>query len=403
MTKLFYSKWKKRMPILFLILLSGWLNSVNASCNTICINGNCTTNCSSSGFYSGLNCKITCRNNNCTKNCSSNNPTVGSVSIVGSGNLQTKQYNFSGFTQINAENRFDITITKAHSHHVEITADDNVFEHLNVHQKGGILYLTTENGSFSNITLQATIMMPSLEKIDLSGSSECTFSGFTSNRLELDLSGSTELKGTSNTANLVRVDMSGSSKLSLNQMNSNRLELDLSGSTLLIGTSGTTSQLTVDMSGSSELNLEKMSSSEAHLAMSGASEATITLDGTGVLTGKLSGASTLNYCGTPTQNKVTTSNQSTVVKKCSYSRTLAKAGDVIGTDFTAPDNRIDIYDFSIFMLYIRDKLIPRVDYNRDGIVDAADNDAKFLETHFDLNNDGKVDINDAKVFQAHFN
>jgi hypothetical protein len=294
----------------------------------------------------------------CTNSCDSSGE-----QIVGSGNLQTKSYDFRDFTQINGENTFDITMTKDHSHRVEITADDNMFEHLNIHQKGGILYLTTENGSFSNMTLQATITMPSLEKIDLSGSSNGTFSGFSSNRLQLDLSGSSELIGTSNTAN----------------------------------------HLIVDLSGASELDLEEMSSSEAEMTMSGASEASITLDGTGVLSGNLSGSSTLNYCGTPTQNTVTTNRQSTVINKCTHSHTPAKPGDVIGTHFTAPDNRIDIYDFSIFMLYLRDKLIPRVDYNRDGVVDAADNDVNFLETYFDLNNDGKVDISDVKVIQAHFN
>jgi len=358
MTELFCSQWKKLMPILVLIL-NGWLNSVNAfsiqnisNCNLICINGNCTTNCSSSGS----NCNITCNNGNCTNSCDSSGE-----QIVGSGNLQIKFYDFSGFTQINGKNTFDITITKDHSHRIEITADDNMFEHLNIHQKGGILYLTTENGSFSNLTLQATITMPSLEKINLSGSSNGTFSGFTSNRLQLNMSGSSEL----------------------------------------IGNSGTASLMIVNMSGSSELDLEEMISSEADMRMSGASEASITLDGTGVLSGNLSGSSTLNYCGTPTQNTVTTNNQSTVINKCTHSPHIsAKVGDVIGTNFTAPDNRIDIYDFSIFMLYLRDKLIPRVDYNRDGVVNAADNDANFLETHFDLNNDGKVELNDVKVIQA---
>jgi hypothetical protein len=79
-----------------------------------------------------------------------------------------------------------------------------------------------------------------------------------------------------------------------------------------------------------------------------------------------------------------------------------KAGDVIGVGFAPPDNRIGIYDFSIFRLYLWDGLIPRVDYNLDGVVNEADTETNFLNTHFDLNNDGVVNLDDADPIQANF-
>lgn len=79
-----------------------------------------------------------------------------------------------------------------------------------------------------------------------------------------------------------------------------------------------------------------------------------------------------------------------------------KGGDVIGAGPTPPDNHVNSYDFGAFKLYLLNQPIPILDYNLDGIVDAADSEANFLEAFFDLNNNGNVSADDVKVIQANF-
>jgi len=190
---------------------------------------------------------------------------------VGSGKLQSKSYNLQGFSQVVGQNTFDINITQGTFYQIKITADKNVFQHLNIHQNGKALYLSTENNTIlTNVTLQAAITMPSLTKIKLSGISQCVFSGFSSNRLKLVMSGTSQLTGES----------------------------------------GRINNLSLKLSGSSDLNLKEITSSNAKVRLKGASHAIISMNG--VLTGRLSGASTLYCYGTPTNNRITTSGASEI-------------------------------------------------------------------------------------------
>ena len=54
------------------------------------------------------------------------------VKIEGSGNLIDKTFEFSDFTGIKVENGIQVDLAKSSSFNVEITADDNVMEYIEV-------------------------------------------------------------------------------------------------------------------------------------------------------------------------------------------------------------------------------------------------------------------------------
>ena len=54
------------------------------------------------------------------------------TAITGSGNLETKSKDFSGFTKIEANNGFEVIVSKSSTYSVEITADDNVHKYIDV-------------------------------------------------------------------------------------------------------------------------------------------------------------------------------------------------------------------------------------------------------------------------------
>ncbi|KHD07046.1 hypothetical protein PN36_24575 [Candidatus Thiomargarita nelsonii] len=251
--------------LLFALLLGCLPLAWGENCATVCINGTCTSSCGSGSqtiVASSAGCGATCVNDSCTSSC---------ASVVGSGKLQSKSYDLQGFSQVVGQNAFDISITQGTVYQVKVTADKNVFQHLNVHQNGRVLYLSTEkNTILTNVTLQAAIIMPSLTKIKLSGISECVFSGFSSNRLKVVMSGTSHLTGES----------------------------------------GTVNNLSVKLSGSSDLNLKEITSYNAKVRLGGASHAIISVNG--ALTGRLSGASTLDCYGTPINNTITTSGASEI-------------------------------------------------------------------------------------------
>jgi hypothetical protein len=72
-------------------------------------------------------------------------------------------------------------------------------------------------------------------------------------------------------------------------------------------------------------------------------------------------------------------------------------GDVIGAgppDMKSANNRIDVYDFWALQAFEKEYPIPPLDYNLDGIFDEkVDLYPPFLNTLFDVDNDGFVNIN----------
>ena len=89
----------------------------------------------------------------------------GEVTVTGSGNLTTKTFNFSNFNKVEAASGFQVELTKSSTFSVEITADDNVLEYIEVDKSGDTLRIKPKgNRIYRSVTLRAKITMPDLYK-----------------------------------------------------------------------------------------------------------------------------------------------------------------------------------------------------------------------------------------------
>lgn len=191
--------------------------------------------------------------------------------IVGSGTLDTENKAFTDFTIVEAGWGFGLEINQSDSYSINITADDNMFDYIEVSQTGDTLTIGLKWGySYQDVTLRAEITMPDLYELKFSGGTHGTAEGFTSSH-DFALS------------------LSGGSTISLE---------------------GAASDLTISASGGSQLLLSDFHVNDATVNLSGGSSATINLDGR--LDGDLSGGSHLKYVGNPIEVDVNTSGGSTV-------------------------------------------------------------------------------------------
>ena len=218
---------------------------------------------------------------------------VGCDELVGSGNLETKEYSFSDFTNVEIGGAYEFDITQSDSYSISITADDNVMEHVRVTKSGDTLKIDLGSvGPIISITLEATVTMPRLYDLEVSGASKGTISGFESNEdLNIDVSGASKVNGDI-TAGNTKFDVSGASTLELE---------------------GTARDMEADVSGASHLYLEDFSVIDADVTMSGASSGTVNVNE--ILDVDLSGASKLKYVGTPRMGDINTSGASSLEKK----------------------------------------------------------------------------------------
>jgi hypothetical protein len=201
-------------------------------------------------------------------------PIVGiSGPIAGSGNVQTQQKALSDFTAVDVGSGFNVKITQASTYSVSITADDNVFQYIEVNKAGSTLTINLKPAlGYQATTLKAEISMPDLTEVQFSGGVVGTVSGF-------------------NMPHNFNVDLSGGSRLTM---------------------SGQAVDLAAQCSGGSNLQLSDLKVTNANVDLSGGSQGTINLNGT--LDANLSGGSHLYYVGNPTLGNINISGGSTISK-----------------------------------------------------------------------------------------
>lgn len=185
-----------------------------------------------------------------------------------SGERTANSYDYADFDEVDIEGQWQVTIERGDAWSVGVEAPAELADDLRVRVDDGVLRLDYERrwrfAEFDDEgTLQATITMPALESLDLSGASVVRFSGFEGESLSLDVSGAADIQGTAS-----RFD-----------------ELDL------------------DASGALSVELGDVTVTDADVDVSGAGSITLRMAG-GRLTGDLSGTASLEYYGTVSEERL---------------------------------------------------------------------------------------------------
>jgi len=213
--------------------------------------------------------------------------------LIGSGNLETEEYAFTNFTEVEISSAFEFEIKQSSSYSINVTADDNVIDYVQVSKDGQTLKIGLRTVAwFGPVTLRASVTMPELRGLTVSGASRGTVSDFSSTEdLDITVSGASRVNGDI-TAGNVEFDISGASTIQLE---------------------GSANDMVAGASGASRLNLGGFTVNNADVDFSGASSGTVNLNGR--LDANLSGASRLWYIGEPIMGTINTSGASTISKK----------------------------------------------------------------------------------------
>jgi hypothetical protein len=214
--------------------------------------------------------------------------------LTGSGHVVSKEITLSGFTKVEAHHAFVVTITQSAEYQTVIRMDDNLIQYLLVEKKGDTLVIDLDHLGSASVhgTLTASISMPRLEGLALSGATHATISGFKSDEpLAATLSGASSLEGDAERSAL-HFQLSGASQVSLK---------------------GSARSGSFDLSGASTLDLAAFPVDDAHAELSGASSATLHVKGK--LVGTASGASRIAYLGDPQLENIHTSGASSIRRK----------------------------------------------------------------------------------------
>lgn len=213
--------------------------------------------------------------------------------IQGSGIIVDNSYTFTDFTSVKASSTCDVTILQGDTYSIVVSIDDNLIPYLETYMSKNTLNINLESGnSYNKIHFKASVIIPQLSSLHMSGASEGTVSGF-------------ENKGD------FTVVLSGASHGDINFISSTNISCNVSGaSNLKISSADSSGNIDIDCSGASNSDLRNIEAINGNFEISGASRAYV--DVSGAMTGKLSGASTLYYRGNPTGNSIKLSGASNI-------------------------------------------------------------------------------------------
>lgn len=230
--------------------------------------------------------------------------------LVGSLDLETREFDFAGFTRIEVGSAFDVEVSRAEDYLVTITLNENLFDRLDISQHGETLVIRMKPGfSFRRSTHRASISLPDLQGLELSGASRGRVTGFSSTRpLQLGLSGASSLELDNVTAGDTRFDVSGASSVT-GSISIASGDFDISGASS-VHLEGRAADIDLALSGASSARLDSFPVVNASVHISGASNAAVEVSGN--LDIAVSGASRLVYGGNPTVRRISVSSGSVV-------------------------------------------------------------------------------------------
>lgn len=211
-------------------------------------------------------------------------PEVESVNITGSGQIIAKEFNLSGFDGIETGLIFDVIVHQGDAYKVEVFADDNFIDHVDIIVQGTTLTMGYKPGyayDLNNVSVQVKVTMPGIKSLELTSSSHVTLNNFRDlEALDVTLSGASGLDG---------------------RLEADKVVVTASSSTY-VNLSGSVSELSIFSNGNSLVDFKALVAGQTSLECSGFSQVLVTvLDNLDV---KASQNSQVFYYGEPALGEV---------------------------------------------------------------------------------------------------
>jgi hypothetical protein len=225
--------------------------------------------------------------------------------------MGTQNYEYKDFTRIEAGGAFKVRIERADTYQVTVSADD--LSHVYVEKLGDTLMIKRQGIEWLlpfHGPPVATVTLPVLAGVTISGASECIVKDFQSDTdLEVEVSGASHVQAHNISAGSLNVKVLGASSVSGDIKARKDVRFEISGASK-IELDGAGSNAKVTVCGASKAELGEFPLQNASLDITGASNAKVNLNGK--LDANVSGASHLYWSGTPMMGIIRTSGASTL-------------------------------------------------------------------------------------------
>ncbi|MCK6447659.1 MAG: DUF2807 domain-containing protein [Planctomycetes bacterium] len=150
--------------------------------------------------------------------------------VVGSGVARTESRSVGGFERIHVNGSTDVVAEIGATPSLEVTADDNVLQYLETRVEDGTLVVELKSGSYSlRVQPVVKVVAPTLVGLEVDGSSDATISKLTGAGFAIEIDGSGNVR-CSGAVDALDVDISGSGDVRARDLAAKRVTVGISGS-----------------------------------------------------------------------------------------------------------------------------------------------------------------------------
>ena len=154
-----------------------------------------------------------------------------------SGQRTARSYDLTGFTLLKASGQWQVTLVRGDDWAVEVSYPAELASGVDVRQEGGALTLHytlkrswwSDFGSNEALGMNARIVMPALEAVEMRGASSLDLTGFASKGLRIDASGAISIDGRDSRYDSLALRISGVGRVDLGGVETTDARIDVSG------------------------------------------------------------------------------------------------------------------------------------------------------------------------------
>ncbi len=148
--------------------------------------------------------------------------------IEGSGIVKSETREVDTFRGIDVSGAYDVEATCGETLRVVISADDNLLPHIRTRVEDGVLFIDSDKAFCTRNRLKATISVPTVERISLSGAIDLSIRGVNNADLAVSLSGSGSVRASGKTGSFT-AEASGASTIDARELRSKKVRAKISG------------------------------------------------------------------------------------------------------------------------------------------------------------------------------
>jgi len=230
------------------------------------------------------------------------NSTVIGNTVYGTGKIDTKSYDVSGFSGVTLEGFGDVYVTQGDTESLSVETDDNIFDQLDIRVRAGSLVLGTK----PNVSLNPTkpiiyhLTVKDLNNITLAGSGNIYSESIQTSGMKVMVAGSgnVEVQGLNGTD--LSISLPGSGNITLKEIAVRSVDTSINGSGD-IRLDGMADKQTISVNGSGKYIAGDLETASANISIAGSGD--LTVWATDTLDIRVNGSGDVAYYGRPTVNQ----------------------------------------------------------------------------------------------------